>query len=56
MKTADEVKLAAHTAGLPGNADSITESALTSVLESVTTVPAYEVGGPFDLLETYKSD
>lgn len=40
------MKLLAHRAGLPGNVDMITGSALTPVLESVTALPA---GYPADL-------
>ena len=40
------VKLPAHRAGLPGNGDMITRSALTPVLESVAALPA---GHPADL-------
>jgi len=34
------MKLPAHRAGLPGNVDMITGSALTPVLESVSALPA----------------
>ena len=36
-----KLKLTAHRAGLPGNVDMITGSALTPLRESVTALPAY---------------
>ena len=39
-----EVKLPVHTAGLPGDVNTIRESALTPVLESVAAQPAYPAG------------
>ena len=38
-----------HRAGLPGNVDIITGSALTPLREFVTALPAYKVGHPADL-------
>ncbi|OGP53359.1 MAG: hypothetical protein A2162_06640 [Deltaproteobacteria bacterium RBG_13_52_11b] len=46
LLTGSEVKLPAHRAGLPGNVDTITVSALTPVLESVAALPAYKAGHP----------
>ena len=45
----EKVKLPAHRAGLPGEADTITGSALTPLRESVTALPAYKAGHPADL-------
>ena len=44
-----KVKLTAQRAGLPGNVDMMTRSALTPLRESVTALPAYKAGHPADL-------
>ena len=43
------MKLPAHRAGLPGDVDTITGSALTPLRESVAALPAYEAGHLADL-------
>jgi hypothetical protein len=44
FSSAEEVKLPTHRAGLPGNVDMITGSALTPLRESVAALPAYKAG------------
>jgi len=50
------MKLSADRAGLPGNVDMITGSALTPVLESVTALPAYKAEHPADFPVTVRSE
>jgi len=43
------MKLLAQRAGLPGNVNMITRSALTPLRESVTALPAWKAGHPANL-------